>query len=126
MKEVTWPILKERNIRQICKTLYFYLPINNLIISTNYWSIRCSILSVFDVDFRARRAAKEAKDAPAQPAPEKARVDVKKFVKIGRPGYKVTKQRDPDTAQQSLLFQVRFVLVELRIHVTMTCLSLPN
>ena len=38
--------------------------------------------------FRARRAAKEAKEAPAQPAPEKARVDIKKFVKIGRPGYK--------------------------------------
>lgn len=37
---------------------------------------------------RARRAAKEAKEAPAQPAPEKARVDIKKFVKIGRPGYK--------------------------------------
>lgn len=32
--------------------------------------------------------AKEAKDAPVQPAPEKARVDVKKFVKIGRPGYR--------------------------------------
>ena len=36
----------------------------------------------------ARRAAKEAKDAPIQPAPEKARVDIKKFVKIGRPGYR--------------------------------------
>ncbi|KAI1882854.1 hypothetical protein AGOR_G00239190 [Albula goreensis] len=41
----------------------------------------------------ARRAAKEAKEAPAQPAPEKVKVEVKKFVKIGRPGYKVTKQR---------------------------------
>lgn len=38
--------------------------------------------------FRARRAAKEAKEAPQQPAPEKPRVDIKKFVKIGRPGYK--------------------------------------
>lgn len=37
---------------------------------------------------RARRAAKEAKEAPAQPAPEKVKVEVKKFVKIGRPGYK--------------------------------------
>ena len=38
---------------------------------------------------RARRAAKEAKDAPAQPALlEKTKVDIKKFVKIGRPGYK--------------------------------------
>lgn len=56
----------------------------------------------------AQRAAKEAKDAPAQPAPEKLRVDVKKFVKIGRPGYKVTKQRDPDSGQQSLLFQIDY------------------
>lgn len=38
--------------------------------------------------FRARRAAKEAKEAPAQPAPAKVKVEVKKFVKIGRPGYK--------------------------------------
>ncbi|XP_072182386.1 splicing factor 3A subunit 2-like [Diadema setosum] len=56
----------------------------------------------------ARRAAKEAKDAPAQPAPEKMRVEIKKFVKIGRPGYKVTKQKDPDTNQQSLLFQIDY------------------
>ncbi|XP_071956596.1 splicing factor 3A subunit 2-like [Antedon mediterranea] len=55
-----------------------------------------------------RRAAKDAKDAPAQPAPEKARVEVRKFVKIGRPGYKVTKQKDPDSGQQSLLFQVDY------------------
>jgi hypothetical protein len=27
-------------------------------------------------------------------------------VKIGRPGYRVTKQFDPDTKQRSLLFQV--------------------
>ncbi|XP_051990051.1 splicing factor 3A subunit 2-like [Xyrauchen texanus] len=56
----------------------------------------------------ARRAAKEAKDAPAQPAPEKVKVEVKKFVKIGRPGYKVTKQRDPESGQQSLLFQIDY------------------
>nr|CAG4644252.1 EOG090X0C5N [Lepidurus arcticus] len=56
----------------------------------------------------ARRAAKDAKDAPVQPAPEKARVDVRKFIKIGRPGYRVTKQRDPITGQQSMLFQVDY------------------
>ena len=33
-------------------------------------------------------------------------VDIKKFVKIGRPGYRVTKQRDADNGQQSLLFEV--------------------
>lgn len=56
----------------------------------------------------ACRAAKEAKDLPYMPQPEKARVEPKKFVKIGRPGYKVTKQRDPATGQQSLLFQVDY------------------
>ncbi|XP_030849178.1 splicing factor 3A subunit 2 [Strongylocentrotus purpuratus] len=56
----------------------------------------------------ARRAAKEAKDAPAQPAPEKSRVEIRKFVKIGRPGYKVTKQKDSDNDQQSLLFQIDY------------------
>ncbi|KAB7493860.1 Splicing factor 3A subunit 2 [Armadillidium nasatum] len=56
----------------------------------------------------ARRAAKEAKEAPQQPAPEKPRVEMKKFVKIGRPGYRVTKQRDPESGQQSLLFQVDY------------------
>jgi len=56
----------------------------------------------------ARRAAKEAKEAPVQPAPQKAGVDIKKFVKIGRPGYRVTKQLDPENSQQSLLFEVDY------------------
>lgn len=56
----------------------------------------------------ARRAAKEAKETPSQPAPEKARVDIKKFVKIGRPGYRVTKQRDPESGQQSLMFEIDY------------------
>lgn len=56
----------------------------------------------------ARRAAKEAKESPQQPAPAKPRVDIKKFVKIGRPGYRVTKQRERDTGQQSLLFQIDY------------------
>ena len=76
----------------------------------------------------ARRAAKEAADAPVQPAPQKQvgniscltfsaapnvilpqGVDIKKFVKIGRPGYRVTKQRDAENGQQSLLFEVRSI-----------------
>ena len=40
------------------------------------------------------------------PAPAKPRVKVKTFIKIGRPGYKVTKQKDTKTDQHSLLFQV--------------------
>nr|CAG4641153.1 EOG090X0C5N [Eulimnadia texana] len=57
----------------------------------------------------ARRAAKDAKDAPVQPSLDKPRVDIRKFVKIGRPGYRVTKQRDPATGQQSMLFQVDYL-----------------
>ena len=76
----------------------------------------------------ARRAAKDAKDSPIQvwwiifhiklrtvsivsppqPSLEKARVDIRKFVKIGRPGYRVTKQRDPSSGHQSMLFQVDY------------------
>jgi len=43
-----------------------------------------------------------------QPAPEKPRVEPKKFVKIGRPGYRVTKQRETESGQQSLLFQIDY------------------
>jgi len=56
----------------------------------------------------AKRAARDAREQPVQPAPAKPVVKVKKFVKIGRPGYKVTKQRIPETGQQSLLFQVDY------------------
>ncbi|KAL1400292.1 hypothetical protein pipiens_007560 [Culex pipiens pipiens] len=56
----------------------------------------------------ARRAAKEAKEAPSSMQPEKPRIEPKKFVKIGRPGYRVTKQREPDNHQQSLLFQIDY------------------
>jgi splicing factor 3A subunit 2 len=57
----------------------------------------------------ARRAAQDARDQPAgMPMLDKPRVEPRKFVKIGRPGYKVTKQRDPSSSQQSLLFQIDY------------------
>lgn len=56
----------------------------------------------------AQRAAREAKDSPALPIQSKSRVDIKKFVKIGRPGYRVTKQLDAELNQQSLLFQIDY------------------
>ncbi|KAK3030793.1 hypothetical protein RJ639_037174 [Escallonia herrerae] len=60
----------------------------------------------------AKRAAREAKDAPAQPQPHKRKVSLKKSVKIGRPGYRVTKQFDPETKQRSLLFQIEYPEIE--------------
>ncbi|XP_059667560.1 uncharacterized protein LOC132312984 [Cornus florida] len=60
----------------------------------------------------AKRAAREAKDAPIQPQPHKRKVYLKKSVKIGRPGYRVTKQFDPETKQRSLLFQIEYPEIE--------------
>ncbi|KAK4761935.1 hypothetical protein SAY87_029819 [Trapa incisa] len=60
----------------------------------------------------AKRAAREAKDSPAQPQPNKRKVNIRKTVKIGRPGYRVTKQFDPETKQRSLLFQIEYPEIE--------------
>lgn len=87
LRAVIWLIHKEKSIRPICKSLLFSeRPVG----FTTIWgeSGYYEDLAHFLVMFRARRAAKEAKEAPAQPAPEKVKVEVKKFVKIGRPGYK--------------------------------------
>eukprot|EP00455_Lapot_gusevi_P009425 TRINITY_DN14214_c0_g1_i2.p2 TRINITY_DN14214_c0_g1~~TRINITY_DN14214_c0_g1_i2.p2 ORF type:complete len:243 (-),score=79.12 TRINITY_DN14214_c0_g1_i2:56-784(-) len=55
----------------------------------------------------ARRAAKMAKDQPAQMAIKK-KIEPRKTAKIGTPGYKVVKQLDPATGQRSLLFQIQY------------------
>eukprot|EP01120_Amphizonella_sp_Union-15-10_P004316 TRINITY_DN14946_c0_g1_i1.p1 TRINITY_DN14946_c0_g1~~TRINITY_DN14946_c0_g1_i1.p1 ORF type:complete len:258 (-),score=62.09 TRINITY_DN14946_c0_g1_i1:40-813(-) len=62
----------------------------------------------------ARRAAREAKENPnPQPIqPVKKKPIPRKTVKIGRPGYKVTKQKDPETGQFSLLFEVEYPEIE--------------
>eukprot|EP00850_Spirogloea_muscicola_P016957 SM000141S00901 [mRNA] locus=s141:251255:253959:+ [translate_table: standard] len=60
----------------------------------------------------AKRAAREAKDAPAQPQPNRRKVNPRKTVKIGRPGYRVTKQFDREARQRSLLFQVEYPEIE--------------
>lgn len=72
----------------------------------------------------AKRAAREAVDKPAQPQPQR-RAAVKKTVKIGRPGYRVTKQYDPEADQRSLLFQARpvvFITLGVPLWKGMLCL----
>ncbi|GAX73573.1 hypothetical protein CEUSTIGMA_g1024.t1 [Chlamydomonas eustigma] len=59
----------------------------------------------------AKRAAREAAEKPSAPAPQK-RASLKKTVKIGRPGYRVTKQFDQGSMQRSLLFQVEYPEIE--------------
>ncbi|QKX55789.1 uncharacterized protein TRUGW13939_02887 [Talaromyces rugulosus] len=60
----------------------------------------------------ARRAAREQKEGKAGQdgvMPGAMGVQVKKnVVKIGRPGYKITKTRDPMTRQLGLLFQLQY------------------
>jgi splicing factor 3A subunit 2 len=59
----------------------------------------------------AKRAAREEAEAAAAPAPAR-RAPAKRTVKIGRPGYRVTKQWDPDAGARSLLFQIDYPEIE--------------
>lgn len=52
------------------------------------------------------------------PLVEKKKIQPKKTVKIGRPGYKVVKQKDSENNQRSLLFQVR---VKFRVCLGVAC-----
>ncbi|KAH7367091.1 splicing factor 3A subunit 2 [Plectosphaerella cucumerina] len=65
----------------------------------------------------ARRAAREQKEGKARdgidpatglPLGVAAAGPRRNLVKIGRPGYKITKIRDPSSRQQGLLFQLQF------------------
>jgi splicing factor 3A subunit 2 len=60
----------------------------------------------------ARRAAREQREGKGQDPNSMAGfagVQVKKqMIKIGRPGYKITKIRDPLTRQHGLLFQLQY------------------
>lgn len=59
----------------------------------------------------ARRAAREQKEGRDRDGalPGMQQVQVRRnVVKIGRPGYKITKTRDPLTRQQGLLFQLQY------------------
>jgi len=61
----------------------------------------------------ARRAAREKQmEQPAIVAPIKKKPTVRKTPKIGRPGYKVTKMRDPESQQRSLLFEIEYPEIE--------------
>lgn len=57
----------------------------------------------------ARRKEKEKAESAVAPAPAKvAPTRTGRSVKIGRPGYRVSKLRDPDTLQKALLFEIDY------------------
>eukprot|EP00826_Nyctotherus_ovalis_P054911 TRINITY_DN7244_c0_g2_i1.p2 TRINITY_DN7244_c0_g2~~TRINITY_DN7244_c0_g2_i1.p2 ORF type:complete len:233 (-),score=49.36 TRINITY_DN7244_c0_g2_i1:15-713(-) len=62
----------------------------------------------------AKRQSKDMKDTQAFPQP-KLTVAKRRTVKIGRPGYKVTKQRETETNQKSLMFELDYPQIEPRI-----------
>jgi splicing factor 3A subunit 2 len=55
----------------------------------------------------ARRQAKEMQSQPIVPSQMKKQ-EKKKAPKIGRPGYKITKLKDPETNQRSLMFEIEY------------------
>lgn len=55
----------------------------------------------------ARRQAKESQTQQILPQPIK-KIETKKVPKIGRPGYKITKLKDADTNQRSILFEIEY------------------
>jgi len=60
-----------------------------------------------------RRAAREAKEREsALPQPPQKKMVPRKTVKIGRPGYRVVKQKDPETSQRSLIFEIEYPEIE--------------
>ncbi|ORZ08340.1 hypothetical protein BCR42DRAFT_424915 [Absidia repens] len=61
----------------------------------------------------ARRAAKEARESatfqpPVGPPKPVAPTHRTAVIKIGRPGYRITKVRDPSTRQLGMLFQIQY------------------
>lgn len=60
----------------------------------------------------ARRAARDMKDAQLMIAPTQNNVQRKVFLKIGRPGYRVTKIRDLETRQEGMMVQVHLPQVK--------------
>jgi splicing factor 3A subunit 2 len=71
----------------------------------------------------ARRMSRENKAQFNLPAP-KIRAANKRMIKIGRPGYKVMKQMDPETSQKSLFFEIDFAEINPDVapkHRLMSC-----
>ncbi|KAK1443779.1 splicing factor 3a subunit 2 [Babesia gibsoni] len=60
----------------------------------------------------ARRASKEQKNAFSMPIPKPAGVPQTSTLKIGRPGYRITKMYDKESKQFALLFEIEFPEIE--------------
>ena len=62
----------------------------------------------------ARRQAKDMKDSQAFPQP-RIKPLKRRTIKIGRPGYRVTKQKDAESGRKALLFELEYPQIEPKI-----------
>ncbi|GBE60785.1 splicing factor 3A subunit [Babesia ovata] len=60
----------------------------------------------------ARRAAKEDRNNFSMPLPKPVGMARTSSMKIGRPGYRITKMHDPETKQYGLLFELEYPDIE--------------
>ncbi|KAF6766587.1 hypothetical protein DFP72DRAFT_1029143 [Ephemerocybe angulata] len=74
----------------------------------------------------ARRAARDAKETQLMVAPTQNNIQRKVFLKIGRPGYRVTKVRDPDTGKEGMMVQVHLPQIKADCHSSETKREPPN
>ena len=64
------------------------------------------------MNLKRRQMRDEAIRARNGPLLASRQISRKKTIKIGKPGYRVVKQRDPETDQRSLLFEVAYPEIE--------------
>ena len=61
-----------------------------------------------------RRQLREQRDGAVLPQ-QKVRTQRRRVEKIGQPGYKVVKQKDPETDQKSLLFEIEYPHIAAKV-----------
>ena len=63
----------------------------------------------------ARRAARDMKEGELQVAPKQSSVQRKVFLKIGRPGYRVTKVRDRESGKEGMMVQIHLPQIKAEV-----------
>lgn len=63
----------------------------------------------------AKRQSKEIKDMQVAAQPNAVKIMKRRTIKIGRPGYRITKQKDTTTGVNTLLFDIEYPEIETKI-----------
>ena len=60
------------------------------------------------MDNLRKRESKEAKDMQINSQPKAVTITKRRTIKIGRPGYRITKQKDAETGVNVLIFEIEY------------------